>query len=477
MRLKYFIPFIAFITIITISIVGSSGCANIVPPSGGLRDSLPPVLVKAVPGDSTRNFKGNRITLTFDEFIDLQNVEQNLIVSPLTKNNPTVDFKLNVLTIKIKDTLEPNTTYSLNFGNAVKDYNEGNVLKNFTYILSTGNTIDSLELQGQVILAQNGKTDSTLIVMLHRSSDDSAVIKERPRYVTRLDGKGNFNFKNLAPGTYYLYAWKDASGTKQYNENSEFFAFADMPVKLGEKNEPVTLYAYSPKQKEQQPATTSGISLGSGRTRTSASDRRLRFQTNLLNNEMDLLDTFTMRFDVPLRYFDSSKVSFSSDTLFTPVTNYHFEKDSTNKKILLKYQWKENTIYHFILDKDFAEDSTGKKLLRTDTLTFVTKKLSDYGKLSIRFHNLDLSKNPVLLFIQSNEIKRSFPLTSAEFTSDIFLPGDYNLSILEDKNKNGKWDPGEFFGKHLQPEIVRPITSRPTITIKPNWENEFDIAL
>ena len=95
--------------------------------------------------------------------------------------------------------------------------------------------------------------------------------------------------------------------------------------------------------------------------------------------------------------------------------------------------------------------------------------------MSIRFRNLDLSANPVLLFVQNNEIKRSFPLIAPDFSQPLFLPGEYELRILYDSNKNGKWDPGAFFGKHKQPEIVKPVGR--SVTIKPNWENEFEIAL
>jgi hypothetical protein len=176
---------------------------------------------------------------------------------------------------------------------------------------------------------------------------------------------------------------------------------------------------------------------------------------------------------VPLRSFDSTKVSFSSDSSFTPINNFFFREDSTGKKLELNYPWKENTLYHLVLDKEFAEDTTGKKLLRTDTVTFTTKKIQDYGKLSIRFRNLDLTKNPVLIFVQNDMIKGSYPLNSPDFSQDLFLPGDYDLRMLEDANKNGKWDPGEFFGKHLQPEIVRPVSRR--ITVKPDYDNEFEI--
>ena len=105
------------------------------------------------------------------------------------------------------------------------------------------------------------------------------------------------------------------------------------------------------------------------------------------------------------------KSSFSSDTTYSPIPNYSFEEDSTRKKIILHYYWKENTLYHLILDKDFAEDSLGKKLLKTDTLTFTSRKRQEYGNLSIHFRKLDFSKNPVLQFVQNDEVKKSFPLT------------------------------------------------------------------
>ena len=127
----------------------SSGCANIIPPTGGPRDTLPPVLLQATPKDSTLNFKEKRISLYFNEYIDLQNLQENLIVSPTTKNTPIVEGKLHTVTIRIKDTLDANTTYSLNFGRAIRDINEGNEFKNFTYIFSTGSTIDDKQFSAR----------------------------------------------------------------------------------------------------------------------------------------------------------------------------------------------------------------------------------------------------------------------------------------------------------------------------------------
>lgn len=453
------------------------GCANIVPPLGGPRDSLPPRLLKATPHDSTRNFKGDKISFSFDEFIDLKNAESSLLMSPSPKSNPVATHKLNTVTLRLRDSLESNTTYTINFGDAIQDFNEGNVLKNFTYTFSTGPYIDSLELRGKVILAETGKVDSTLIAMLYTNSNDSAVVKEKPRYIARLDGNGEFVFKNLPPKTFYLYALKDDSHTQRYLDEKQLFAFANTPILMNDTVTPITLYAYSVSPPTPQiTAPSSNISPGNrGKNVNNAEDRRLKYQTTLISGQQDLLSTFSILLEQPLRSFDSTKIQLFTDSTYKPVPYAAFIKDSSHKKINLKVEWQENTWYHIIMNKDFAEDSLGKKLLKTDTLSFWTKKLSDYGALKLTLRNLDLTKNPVLQFVANNVLYKSFPLTANTFSEKLFLPGEYELRILFDKNKNGKWDPGTFFGKHLQPEIVKPIERK--ITVKPAWENEVEIVL
>lgn len=468
------ILFVAIVLIAGIVTALVPGCANIVPPQGGPRDSLPPVLVKAVPEDESKNVNTRRITFTFDEYIDVQNIFGNLIVSPIPKSNPDVTGKLTNVTVRLRDTLEPNTTYSLNFGDAIKDVNEGNVLKNFTYTFSTGPFIDSLELRGNVILAETGKTDTTLIVMLHTSSDDSAVIKQKPRYVARLDANGNFVFRHLPPKTFYLYALKDEGGSYRYFDDTHLFAFADSAVHIGVQTDSITLYAFA-SPKETRAATNPSLPAPGKNKNKNVVDTRLKYQTNLLNNQQDLLSPLKITFETPLKYFDSAKAALYTDSLFNPVSDYRFQKDSNNQAVTLIHKWKENTTYHLVLDKDFAEDSSGYKLLKTDTLSFTTKKTADYGTVTLKFKNLDLSKNPVLQFVLNESISNSFPLNDSVFTNPLFLPGEYQLRILYDENKNGTWDPGVFFGKHKQPELVSPVEKK--ITIKANWKNEFDIPV
>ncbi len=468
-RIVLFFLLILLITKITVLI---SGCANIVPPMGGPRDSLPPLLVKVTPPDSSKGFDTRTITFTFDEFIDQpQDIFRNLIISPTPTIFPVIESKLRTLTVKIKDTLEPNTTYYYNFGDAIKDINEGNVLRNFSYIFTTGNTLDTLQLGGKVVLAETGGIDSTLTVILHRSGEDSAVLKDRPRYITKLDGQGNFLFRYLPTGIYYVYALKDESGTRRYSDKA-LFAFADSSVEIKPGSSPVTLYAFI--ENEAPPAGPTINFAGNRGTGTRPDDRRLRFTTNLSGNTQDLLNDFSLNFEAPLRNIDTTKLQLSTDSAFISAPA-SWQIDSSQKKITLKTDWKENTLYNLILDKDFAEDSAGRKLFKTDTLYFTTKKLADYGSLKVSFINIDLSENPVLQLSQNGQVVKTFPLSINEIYQALFTPGEYELSILFDKNKNGKWDPGQFFGARRQPELVRPLNKK--INIRANWDNEFEIRL
>ncbi len=477
MSYKGLIPSVAFLLIIVSSTISllNVGCANIIPPEGGPRDTIPPVLLKVTPGDSTRNFNGRTIVFNFDEFVDIQNIQENMLVSPLPRKEPTVDFKLRTVTVRIRDTLEPNTTYTFDFGNAVRDYTEGNPVRDFRYTFSTGRYIDSLELSGTVILAETGKIDTTLIVLLHTNPNDSAVFKEKPRYIAKLDSKGSFHFTNLPPKTFYVYALKDEGGTRRYMQDKQLFGFANAPVTVQGKNDPVTLYAYAVTKSVPVSAVLPNLNLGNKRRTNEVVDKRLKYLTSLVNAQQDLLTNFYFSFEEPLRKFDSTKLQLFTDSAFNPVASYRFVKDSSNKKLVLETTLRENTLYQIIMNKDFAEDSAGKKLLKTDTLSFKTKKLSEYGSLKIKFRNIPFDKNPVLLFVQNENIYKSYPLTSPDFSQQLFLPGEFELRVLFDTNKNGKWDPGEFFGKHLQPEIVKPIERK--INVKAAWVNEFEIAL
>ena len=449
-----------------------TGCANIIPPTGGPRDTLSPVLLSSTPVMNALHVSANKIVLNFNEYVDLKDIRNNLIVSPVPRIMPTITSHLRTISIVMKDTLQPNTTYALNFGRAIADVNEGNVLKNFTYAFSTGSHVDSLSYSGRLVMAYTGKPDSTLIAILHDKLYDSAVAKERPRYIAHLDSAGHFTFTNLKPGTYALYALKDESGTHLYTSKFQTFAFADSPVNLTTSTAPLLLYAYSDtgsagKQKKLLLAPPP-------KKEEKDKPKRLLVAGNIPNGLLDLHRQFELSFAVPLKYYDSSKMSFSTDS-FQTITQFHYKLDSSGKKLTLFYNWKENTLYHLILQKDFAEDTLGDKLLKVDSVHFHTKKAADYGSLVLRFRNIDLGLHPVLLFFQGERLILSYPLgRSLRYSNKLFEPGEYEIRILYDTNQNGVWDPGSYY-LHRQPEIVVPV--RKKLSIRADWDNEVDITL
>lgn len=462
MNLRNVTFFLALCCFVYGSSVLESGCATIGTPTGGPRDSIAPVLLNADPPNGSLNFKDNRITLTYDEYVQLVKLQESLLVSPTPKIIPNVDFKLKTVTIKIRDTLEPNTTYRLDFGNSIADNNEGNAVKHFSYIFSTGSYIDSLQFSGNVQLAETGKKDSTLLVFLYKDLDDSAVLKHKPRYIARLDSLGNFTFHNLPGGIYNVYALKDEGGQKIYNHPDELFAFSDSTVQVTDSTNSKQLFAYVEEKPKPKPSTV-----------TNSKEKKLKYTTSLENAKQDLLSPLTIEFTHPLKDFDSTKILLT-DTLFNPYKSVVVTMDTTKKEIKIQNKWIDNSDYRLIIPKDFATDTSGIALLKSDTIHFQTKKENDYGSIAIDFKNLDKFKNPVLQFVLNNEVVNSYPLTSAKWSVKLFKPGDYDLRILEDVNKNGVWDPGNYHLK-LQPEKVYSISQK--LNIRADWDNERDIEL
>ncbi|MEP7108087.1 MAG: Ig-like domain-containing protein [Ferruginibacter sp.] len=468
MKFSFLLFIAAFVSVTWFISILATGCAQIGSPTGGPRDSIPPELVSSTPKLLTTNFSANKVTLVFNEYIDVQDVQTNLLVSPFPKISPLVEFKLKTVTVKLKDTLIPNTTYAINFGNAIRDNNEGNPFKNFTYVFSTGNTIDSLQLRGKVIIAETGKKDSTILALLYQNVDDSAVQKRKPNYVAKLDSSGNFTFRNLSAGSYKIYALKDGDGGKTYNSKIELFAFADSEVLVTDSTRPVDLYAYA----EEKDVKRTGTPASGTAKATSQADKKLKYTSTLSNNEQDLLTDFVITVNRPLKTFDPQKVILT-DTNYSKVESA-VTIDSTQKNIHIKAKWKEATHYRLLVGKDAISDSAGTELTKSDTIRFISKKETAYGSLTLRFSNLSAVNHPVLQFVKGDEIYKSIPVTAPIWSDKLFVPGEYELRILFDANNNGKWDPGNYNQK-IQPE--RAITLVNKLNIKASWDNERDIKL
>ena len=462
MKLTHILFTIFIVSLLYVVAISNAGCAQIGMPTGGPKDSIAPKLVSSSPKQYSTNVTSNKITLTFNEYIDLKEPQTNVLVSPFPKKSPSVEFKLKTVTVKLKDTLLPNTTYSINFGPAIVDNNEGNPFKEFTFVFSTGSQIDSLMLTGKVIIAETGKSDSTLVAMLYRNADDSAVQKRKPDYVAKLNGDGSFRFINLSAGNFNIYALKDGDGGKTYNSKKEIFAFASGPVTVSEKTEPVILYA-SALEKETPPTPP----------KSTTKIKRLSYTLLSATQGQDLLNPFEIGFNSPLKKFDSAKLILR-DTNYKPIPAATWIIDSSRTKIMLTNKWQEGMEYRLVMDTTAFTDSANNRLTKADTIRFTAKQLSNYGNVVLRFSNLDLTKNPVLQFVQGEEVKSSYALTKPEWSNKFVNPGEYELRILFDDNKNGKWDTGNY-SKKLQPEKV--ITLKDKLGIRANWDNERDIKL
>jgi Bacterial Ig-like domain len=460
MKVSRIVYFILCVMIFYTSGFIGTGCAQIGMPTGGAKDTIPPVLVNANPQFKTVNFNDNKITLTFNEYIEVKDIQTNVLVSPFPKKTPEISYKLKTVTVKLKDTLLPNTTYTINFGKAIVDLNESNPLGNFNYVFSTGNTIDSLTLGGKIVMAETGKVDSTYAVLLYRNANDSTVEKRKPDYLTKLDGQGNFIFYNLPNDNFSVYALKDGDGSKTYNAKTEGFAFTNKSINPANPQDSLQLYAYVQEKEKKEIVAAKNT------------DKKLRYSLTS-GNVQDLLTPLTIEFNKPLKKAELNKIKLV-DTNLNIIAYTKITIDSTTKKIAIENKWQEEQVFKLIVDKDAFADSTGLALTKSDTIKITTKKQSDYGNIVLRFKNLDKSKNPLLQFVINDEIKKSFAITTAEWNDKLFNPGEYEIRIVYDANKNGKWDTGNYKQK-LQPE--KTITLNKKISVRANWDNESDIEL
>lgn len=205
-------------------------CANVVTPSGGPKDDKAPVVLEASPQNNSTNFKGRSIHLTFDEFVTLNNPGSNVMISPPMNKKPTYRTSGKTVIIRFEEPLKPNTTYSINFGNAIKDLHEGNVFSGYTFNFSTGDNIDSLSLKGNVTSASTLSPMSDMIVGLYADDNESFTLdslpyRVKPNYITTTDSKGDFEFSGLANQDYLIFALKDNNSNLIYDLPNEEIAF------------------------------------------------------------------------------------------------------------------------------------------------------------------------------------------------------------------------------------------------------------
>lgn len=208
-------------------------CANVVTPTGGPKDTLPPKVVKAVPENRHVGFDSKKIEITFDEYITLENAQQNVLFSPPLTGKPDIKLNNKTVVIKFKEDLIPNTTYTIHFGSAIKDLHEGNQFKDYYYSFSTGDILDTLSIAGKVLDAETKKPVDDLLVGAYSSEHDilfDAPTKKAPDFLTKTDKEGRFTFHGLPDKKFLVFALKDMNSNLYYDMPNEMVAFLDTLV-------------------------------------------------------------------------------------------------------------------------------------------------------------------------------------------------------------------------------------------------------
>ena len=519
-----------YIPIVFLFLLSFTDCAKKGRPSGGLRDTIAPVILRSAPENFTTNFKNNEIRITFDEFIKLKDISKELIISPPLKYPPVITplSVSKVLKIKILDTLKDNTTYSFNFGNSILDNNEGNLFPNYKYVFSTGSYIDSLTLKGTAVDALLPKTDFPTTVALYQvdqSYKDSLVFLEKPTYITTtLDETNNFELSNLKQGTYQLIALKEQTRNYTFQPKTDKIGFyKDLITIPTDSLFELRLFKEVPDFKPTRPKLESSnrISFGyQGKTDnyqiTLLTQMEDDFQYQVLKqpgrdtlnfwfkpkvtkdslvfvtkNKLQI-DTTTVRFRE--LYSDSLRLTAINDRLIslgdtlklkanTPLVAINSEKisvvtkDSLAIDFVAQINTKENAA-QIVFDKQ--EEQLYSITLRNGALTDYlsntndsivyrqqVKPIADFASLNLTLDNAD--EFPLLIELIDEKfkvVKQTYLEANAPVFFEHINPGKYFIRLIVDQNKNKVWDPGNFLDK-LAPEKVVYYPS--IIELRANW--------
>lgn len=526
-----------FTCVLVLCITCFSNCAKRGFISGGPMDTLPPVVLKSYPENYSINFDKNEIKIEFDEFIKLKNANQNLIVSPPLKNNPDISpmgSPKKVMTIKLNDTLHPNTTYSFNFGDAITDNNEGNVLPQFKYIFSTGSYIDSLKFEGTIQSAHQLKTDNFVNVMLYDAASfkDSTVYKQKPLYITNtLDSLTTFSIENIKAGTYYVVALKQKSNNYMFNPDADKIAFIqDTIVIPTAKKYNLVLFKSEEKFGAKRPAQISenkwylpykgnkaGVSI-----KVSKNDSLIQSvytplegkdslqvwfpkvvadSLHIAVSKEDYLETFTVRPRVKMKEVDTLNITAKNNNIdfkenftlktTTPIASINksliqiINKDSlpvsfevqeiqTEQKIALLFEKNQEELYRIQLLPQALTDFFG---YTNDTLSYALKttKHTDYGNLNLKLAAVKRYPIIVELIDEQEKVYETQIIKEPQVVNfDLLPPRKYYVRIIYDDNQNGQWDTGYYWDRR-QPEET--YYSDEPIDVRANWDINQDLDL
>lgn len=510
-------------------------CAQIVAPTGGAQDTIPPKVEKEYPSNKKTSFTGNKITIKFDEYIQLKDAEEQIVISPPLAEKPLFTVLGKSLNIQLMGVLSPGITYTINFGNSITDNHEGNILSNYSYIFSTGSFIDTLSISGSLKQAFNLKTEKGLSVCLYPidSFIDSTIYKQKPYYFTKTNESGFYTLPNLPNQTYKLVAFKDENKNLKYDKG-EWIGFKEEPINTSDSNTVKTLYFFNPNlyginklvdtfSREQGRFTfvvfkptgvtvkpiipvnyhtwykkgkdnIDTLTLFSSAWKTDSvlfsyhtpildsvivvkprkSSKAGKFEITL-NKDIELNDSFIINLNHPLEQFftDTAKLKVKEDSiLINPTIILAPNKES----IKLFYPLKEKQKYSLILADSAIKDIYGN-YSKSEKYSFGTKTIKDYSSLVLSVIHPNDSNQYILQLIDENETKviKEFIITkTTDINLEYVLPAKYRVKFIQDTNTNGIWDNGDYMA-HKQPEKVFYYPD--VLTLRAYWDLEQTIDM
>jgi len=498
------------IFIIVISLV-LANCANRGNPTGGEKDITPPVITKSTPENYSTNFNAQEIKIHFDEYIKIKELQKQLIISPPMEYEPEITplgTASKYITIKILDTLRPNTTYAFNFGESIVDNNESNPYPYYRYVFSTGDYIDSLTVNGTIKNALERETDEYVSVLLYdidSTFTDSIVYNQKPKYITNtLDSTTTFQLENLKAGNYLLIALKDENSNYTFQQKKDKIGFrkefitvpSDSTYELALFNEAIDfkasrpmlisgnkiVFGYEGDDKEMAIELLSEVPDDFTSVITKESKKDSLNYWYLPKIEVDSLvfkvshtnyvDTLTVRIkdqikdSLTIRPVEARTLLLTDDfelEASTPFTSIDHSKinildkdsaavaftsalDSYKNTYKIKFDKTEDNIYKLQMLPGAFTEFFGTQ---NDTLHFSvrTKPLEDYGDLRITLRNANY---PVIVQLTNQKGDVVMEKISLEYGPVDFIsitPGKYYLRVIFDSNGNKLYDPGNYLKK------------------------------
>jgi uncharacterized protein (DUF2141 family) len=502
-------------------------------PSGGPKDTTPPQINKSTPENYSTNFTGTKISIKFDEYVQIKSFKENFLISPPVNTVPKYRLTGKTLVLDFDTTFNENTTYSMFFGEAIVDLNEGNPLDSNLFVFSTGDILDSLTIKGTITDALSGQDESDLLVHLYRNQADSAPLTVLPAYFAVVK-KGAFKFTNLAAGEYKIFALKDGNRNYLYDLPDEKIAFSNDLVIVPSDSTSIDLHTFQPEPNELKIFKPNSKNEGeilvsfnkaveSNYTYSfldsiiptgsiieqwnTARDSLILYSTMfksankyLMKLSVDTLvrdsiavkigkkpmkfkastnytRSFANNFNNPLKFtFNKPLATFCDSCIFLIIDSAQHQItgnsfDVATNTVTVNYNFKENSDYNIILDSAAFTSLLGES---SDSLKFdfPTNQAKDLGNLLL-IYDFPWGDHYLLDIMQNESLIQQLIISDKKGNIDILglKPGEYHLKLSIDENADQRWSPGSYLEKR-QSEEVKLYTNE--ITIRPNWDVEVE---